>query len=43
MTKRKFITRTEVNSLLEATKQGRYPNRDYCLLLMSFLHGLEVA
>ncbi|BBU98093.1 tyrosine-type DNA invertase [Providencia hangzhouensis] len=43
MTKRKFITRTEVNSLLDATKQGRYPNRDYCLLLMSFLHGLRVS
>lgn len=43
MTKRKFITRTEVNSLLDATQQGRYPNRDYCLLLMSFLHGLRVS
>ncbi len=43
MTKRKFITRTEVNALLHATKQGRYPNRDYCLLLMSFLHGLRVS
>ncbi|MEX6382794.1 tyrosine-type recombinase/integrase [Providencia hangzhouensis] len=28
---------------MDATKQGRYPNPDYCLLLMSFLHGLRVS
>lgn len=43
MQKRKFITRTEVNALLKATEHGRYPKRDYCILLMSFLHGLRVS
>ncbi|QZY66581.1 tyrosine-type recombinase/integrase (plasmid) [Providencia rettgeri] len=43
MKQRKFITRTEIEALLNATKQGRYPERDYCLLLMGFLHGFRVS
>ena len=43
MKQRKFITRHEVDDLLNATKHGRYPERDYCLLLMAFLHGFRVS
>ncbi|MGJ3355910.1 tyrosine-type DNA invertase [Providencia sp. Je.9.19] len=43
MKQRKFLTRNEIDRLLEATKQGRYPERDYCLLLMGFLHGFRVS
>ncbi|WP_272691077.1 tyrosine-type DNA invertase [Providencia sp. PROV116] len=43
MKQRKFITRNEINMLLDATKYGRYPERDYCLLLMGFLHGFRVS
>lgn len=43
MKQRKFITRREVNALLDASKQGRYSERDYCLLLMGFLHGFRVS
>lgn len=43
MKQRKFITRNEVDELLRATKHGRYPERDYCLLLMGFLHGFRVS
>ena len=43
MKQRKFITRNKVNGLLEAAKKGRYGERDYCLLLMVFLHGFRVS
>jgi type 1 fimbriae regulatory protein FimB len=43
MKQRKFITRHEVEQLLQATKEGRYPERDYCMLLMAFLHGFRVS
>ncbi|WP_433587439.1 tyrosine-type DNA invertase [Providencia alcalifaciens] len=43
MKQRKFITRNEIDGLLTATKQGRHAERDYCLLLMGFLHGFRVS
>ncbi|EMX6285268.1 tyrosine-type recombinase/integrase [Providencia rettgeri] len=43
MKQRKFITRNEIDELLTATKQGRHAERDYCLLLMGFLHGFRVS
>ncbi|EMI5491013.1 tyrosine-type recombinase/integrase [Providencia stuartii] len=43
MKKRSFMTQTEVDALLAATKSGRYPERDYCLFLMGFLHGFRVS
>lgn len=43
MRQRKFMTRQEIDALLQATKQGRYAERDYCLLLMGFLHGFRVS
>lgn len=42
-TKRKYLTQTEVESLLEAAKGSRSPERDHCLIYMSFLHGFRVS
>ncbi|WP_329911553.1 tyrosine-type DNA invertase [Serratia quinivorans] len=43
MGQRKYLTQTEVESLLEMAKQGSNPERDYCLLYMSFIHGFRVS
>ncbi|EPL3993008.1 tyrosine-type DNA invertase [Providencia stuartii] len=43
MKQRKFLTRKEIDALLQATTQGRYAERDYCLLLMGFFHGFRVS
>ncbi len=43
MKQRKFMTPDEIKALLEASKQGRYSERDYCLLLIGFLHGFRVS
>ena len=42
-TKRKYLTQTEVESLLESATSGANPERDYCLILMSFIHGFRVS
>ena len=44
MTKqRRYLTQSEVEQLLEAAKAGSAPERDYCLILMSFVHGFRVS
>jgi type 1 fimbriae regulatory protein FimB len=44
MTKqRRYLTQSEVEQLLEAAKAGSSPERDYCLILMSFVHGFRVS
>lgn len=43
MKQRKFLTRKEIDALLQATKLGRYTERDYCLLLMEFFHGFRIS
>lgn len=43
MSQRKYLTQTEVESMLEMTKLGGNPERDYCLLYMSFIHGFRVS
>jgi integrase len=41
---RKFLTPDEVSKLLAAAKKnGRNPERDYCLLLLMARHGLRVS
>ncbi|HAW7219093.1 TPA: tyrosine-type recombinase/integrase [Escherichia coli] len=43
MSSRKFITRHEVSLLLRAVLKGRHPERDACMILLAFLHGLRVS
>ncbi|STB73310.1 tyrosine-type DNA invertase [Citrobacter koseri] len=40
---RKHLTQTEVESLLESARQSGNPERDYCLIYMSFIHGFRVS
>lgn len=41
--KRKYLTQTEVLSLLKSTEKSFYPERDYCLVYMSFVHGFRAS
>ncbi|HGM5835953.1 TPA: tyrosine-type DNA invertase [Serratia marcescens] len=43
MGQRKHLTQFEVESLLEYARQGGNPERDYCLIYMSFIHGFRVS
>ncbi|OTA17030.1 MrfI [Xenorhabdus vietnamensis] len=43
MKQRKFLTRYEIDAILAATKQGRHAERNYCMLLMCFIHGFRVS
>jgi type 1 fimbriae regulatory protein FimB len=43
MGQRKYMTQTEVGRLLSKAKDGRNPERDYCLIYMSFIHGFRVS
>src|SRR5690348_6076948 len=40
---RRHLTATEVEKLLNATKNSRNAARDRCLLLLMFRHGLRVS
>lgn len=41
---REYLTTEEMDRLLLAAQtRGRHPERDYCLLLLSFRHGLRVS
>lgn len=41
--KRRYITSIEVDRLLMAAKKSSHGVRDYCLLLMCFIHGCRVS
>ena len=42
--KREYLTQDEVDKLLQASKRAsRNPERDYCMLLLAFRHGLRVS
>lgn len=43
MGKRKYLTRYEIDLLLQESKNGKYAVRDYCMLLMCFIHGLRAT
>ncbi|EIH97577.1 type 1 fimbriae regulatory protein FimB [Escherichia coli 96.154] len=43
MTKRKHLTQSEVERLLNCAKNTSNSERDYCFLYMSFIHGLRVS
>ncbi|HAG3255080.1 TPA: tyrosine-type recombinase/integrase [Salmonella enterica] len=43
MQKRKFLTPHEVLQLLESVPGGPHPERNHCLILMAFVHGLRAS
>ncbi|MEW9809757.1 MAG: tyrosine-type DNA invertase [Candidatus Symbiodolus clandestinus] len=43
MLRRKHLTTFEIEKMLEATANSRNQARNYCLLLMCFLHGARVS
>ncbi|MEL4013637.1 tyrosine-type DNA invertase [Dryocola clanedunensis] len=43
MEKRKHLTVFEINALLVAASESFYPERNYCLIYMCFLHGCRVS
>ncbi|NHB89479.1 tyrosine-type DNA invertase [Photorhabdus tasmaniensis] len=43
MSQRKHLTQFKVERMLEMTKKSSNPERDYCLVYMSFVHGLRVS
>ncbi|KAB8313325.1 DNA recombinase [Erwinia endophytica] len=43
MGQRKHLTQSEVQSLLVCARQGGNPERNYCLIYMSFIHGFRVS
>ncbi|HHZ8738777.1 TPA: tyrosine-type DNA invertase [Escherichia coli] len=43
MSSRKFLTHHEVSLLLQAVLKGRHPERDACMILLAFIHGLRVS
>lgn len=38
-----FLTESEIKKFLESSRKGRHSVRDFCLMLMSFRHGLRVS
>ncbi|CAI1211292.1 tyrosine-type recombinase/integrase [Serratia proteamaculans] len=43
MTKRKYLTWEEIHHLLHTISHTTVPLRDYCMVYMTFLHGLRVS
>ncbi|KNC89459.1 tyrosine-type DNA invertase [Trabulsiella odontotermitis] len=43
MPNRKHLTTSEINEMLSASLAGKYPERDWCLIQMCFLHGLRAS
>lgn len=43
MSSRKFLTHHEVSLLLQATLSSRNPERDSCMILLAYIHGLRVS
>lgn len=40
---KEFLTESEMEKFLKAAKLTRNPERDYCLMLMAYRHGLRVS
>ena len=43
MTQRKYLTQTEVELILREARKGKFGERNYCLLYLSFIHGFRVS
>jgi integrase len=40
---REYLTPTEIDKLIKATRTGRYPQRDAAMILVIYRHGLRVT
>jgi len=43
MSTRKYLTPQEISRLLAACRLSRHPERNSCLIYMSFIHGLRAS
>ncbi|MBW7981910.1 tyrosine-type DNA invertase [Enterobacillus tribolii] len=43
MSNRKYLTVSEIEQLLNAAREGTFPERDTCLIWMCFIHGCRVS
>lgn len=43
MNRRRFLTGKEVQSMMQAVRSGQTGERDYCLILLAFRHGMRIS
>ncbi|MDV1071428.1 MULTISPECIES: tyrosine-type DNA invertase [Klebsiella] len=43
MNKRRFLTGNEVQAMMSAARRGQTGERDYCLILLAFRHGMRIS
>lgn len=43
MNKRRFLTGSEVQAMMSAARHGQTGERDYCLILLAFRHGMRIS
>ncbi|EBR8157661.1 tyrosine recombinase [Salmonella enterica subsp. enterica serovar Newport] len=43
MTRRRYLTGKEVQAMMQATLLGSTGERDYCLILLAFRHGMRIS
>ncbi|MGG7246449.1 tyrosine-type DNA invertase [Escherichia coli] len=43
MSSRKFLTRHEIQAMLQSLSEGVHSERNYCLVMMAFIHGLRAS
>ena len=43
MNRRRFLTAKEVQAMMQAARQGATGERDYCLILLAFRHGMRIS
>lgn len=43
MNQRRFLTAKEIQSMMQAVRHGTTGERDYCLILLAFRHGMRVS
>ncbi len=41
--RRRFLTAKEVQAMMQAARQGPTGERDYCLILLAFRHGMRIS
>jgi integrase len=41
--RRRFLTGKEVQAMMQAARHGQTGERDYCLILLAFRHGMRIS